>query len=103
MHSIIYKNMVYLKDINSYFRSSAYDFRLRANLQNVYLKNAELSARFSQLENHQPNVAEFRSGESLDSMAIHSLKITRDVSILFKLLRATYYVYIDYLECHDFL
>ncbi|XP_076767108.1 carboxypeptidase D svr [Xylocopa sonorina] len=59
--------------------SSAYDFRLIANLQNVYLNNAELSARFSQLENHQLNTAEFQAGESLVSMAIHSLKVTHNV------------------------
>ncbi|CAK9804732.1 Carboxypeptidase D [Anthophora plagiata] len=59
--------------------SSAYDFRLIANLQNAYLRNSELSARFSQLENHQPNTAEFLAGESLTSMAIHSLKITHNV------------------------
>ncbi|KAG7204671.1 hypothetical protein KM043_005086 [Ampulex compressa] len=59
--------------------SSAYDFRLMANLQNGYLKNAELNARFSQLENHQPDVAEFKAGDSLVSMAIHSLKITHDM------------------------
>ncbi|KOC66182.1 Carboxypeptidase D [Habropoda laboriosa] len=59
--------------------SSAYDFRLIANLQNAYLKNAELSARFSQLENHQQNIAEFQAGESLISMAIHSLKITHNM------------------------
>ncbi|KAL2736992.1 carboxypeptidase D [Vespula squamosa] len=59
--------------------SSAYDFGIFANLQNGYLKNSELSARFSQLENHQPNVAEFRAGDSLVSMAIHSLKITQNM------------------------
>ncbi|KAK2580979.1 hypothetical protein KPH14_006039 [Odynerus spinipes] len=59
--------------------SSAYDFRIFANLQNGYLKNSELSARFSQLENHQPDVAEFRAGDSLVSMAIHSLKITHNM------------------------
>ncbi|XP_061932284.1 carboxypeptidase D-like isoform X2 [Apis cerana] len=59
--------------------SSAYDFRLMANLQNVYLKNAELSARFSQLESHQPNIAEFLAGESLINMAIHSLKVTNNI------------------------
>lgn len=59
--------------------SSAYDFRLMANLQNGYLKNTELSAKLSQLENHQPNVAEFRAGDSLITMAIHSLKITHDM------------------------
>nr|XP_012140788.1 PREDICTED: carboxypeptidase D-like [Megachile rotundata] len=59
--------------------SSAYDFGLKANLQNMYLKNAELSARFSQLENHQPDSAEFLAGESLVGMAIHSLKITHNM------------------------
>ncbi|XP_011871567.1 PREDICTED: carboxypeptidase D-like [Vollenhovia emeryi] len=59
--------------------SSAYDFRLMANLQNGYLKNSDLSARFSQLENHQPDTAEFIAGDSLTSMAIHSLKITHNM------------------------
>ncbi|XP_078047171.1 carboxypeptidase D svr [Augochlora pura] len=59
--------------------SSAYDFRLIANLQNVYLTNAELNARFSELESHQPNTAEFEAGSSLVNMAIHSLKITHDM------------------------
>ncbi|XP_011256547.2 carboxypeptidase D [Camponotus floridanus] len=59
--------------------SSAYDFGLRANLQSGYLTNSDLSARFSQLENHQPNVAEFIAGDSLISMAIHSLKITHNM------------------------
>ncbi|XP_011647483.1 carboxypeptidase D-like [Pogonomyrmex barbatus] len=59
--------------------SSAYDFGLRANLQDGYLRNSELSARFSQLETHQPNIAEFIAGDSLISMAIHSLKITYNV------------------------
>ncbi|KOX76817.1 Carboxypeptidase D [Melipona quadrifasciata] len=59
-----YNNLVFFLII----KSSAYDFRLMANLQNIYLKNAELSARFSQLENHQPNIAEFKAGESLVSM-----------------------------------
>ncbi|EFN82672.1 Carboxypeptidase D [Harpegnathos saltator] len=59
--------------------SSAYDFGLRANLLDGYLKNSELNARFSQLENHQPDVAEFVAGETLVSMAIRSLKITHDI------------------------
>ncbi|KYM95838.1 Carboxypeptidase D [Cyphomyrmex costatus] len=59
--------------------SSAYDFGLRVNLQNGYLKNSDLNARFSQLENHQSETAEFLAGDSLISMAIHSLKITHDM------------------------
>ncbi|XP_077256149.1 carboxypeptidase D svr [Temnothorax americanus] len=59
--------------------SSAYDFRLMVNLQNGYLKNSDLSARFSQLESHQPDTAEFIAGDSLISMAIHSLKITHNM------------------------
>ncbi|XP_043495916.1 carboxypeptidase D-like isoform X1 [Polistes fuscatus] len=59
--------------------SSAYDFGIFGNLKNGYLTNSELSARFSQLENHQPDVAEFRAGDSLVSMAIHSLKITKNM------------------------
>ncbi|XP_020298927.1 carboxypeptidase D-like [Pseudomyrmex gracilis] len=58
--------------------SSAYDFGLRVNLQKGYLKNSDLSARFSQLENHQPNVAEFIASDSL-SMTIDSLKITNNM------------------------
>ncbi|XP_012529985.1 carboxypeptidase D [Monomorium pharaonis] len=59
--------------------SSAYDFGLRVNLQNGYLKNSDLSARFSQLESHQPDTAEFIAGDSLISMSIHSLKITHNM------------------------
>lgn len=78
----IYNNFV---ECYLWYRSSAYDFGIFANLQNGYLKNSELSARFSQLENHQPNVAEFRAGDSLVSMAIHSLKITENVSTFLNL------------------
>jgi len=63
------------------YRLSSYDFGLRVNLQNGYLKNSDLSARFSQLENHQPDTVEFLAGDSLISMAIHSLKITHNVSL----------------------
>lgn len=62
-----------------------------ANLQNVYLKNAELSARFSQLESHQPNIAEFLAEESLINMAIHSLKVTNNVNILLKKILSLFY------------
>lgn len=68
-----------------YFRSSAYDFRLMTNLDNIYLTNVELSNKFNQLENDQPNIAEFQAqGESLISVDIHSLKVTHNVSISFK-------------------
>ncbi|XP_066602873.1 carboxypeptidase D-like [Prorops nasuta] len=59
--------------------SSAYDFRLLGNLQSAYLKNSELSARVSQLENRQPDVAEFLAGDSMINMAIHSLKVTHNM------------------------
>ncbi|KYN37346.1 Carboxypeptidase D [Trachymyrmex septentrionalis] len=59
--------------------SSAYDFGLRVNLQNGYLKNSDLNARFSQLENHQSDTAEFLAGDSMISIAIHSLKVTHDM------------------------
>ncbi|XP_031840288.1 carboxypeptidase D svr [Nomia melanderi] len=59
--------------------SSSYDFRLIVNLQDVYLKNVELNARFGALENHQLNIAEFEAGDSPVNMAIHSLKITHDM------------------------
>ncbi|OAD62352.1 Carboxypeptidase D [Eufriesea mexicana] len=64
---------------NDTYMSSAYDFQIKENLQNVYLKNSELNTRFSQLENHHPNVAEFQDGQSLVSMAIHSLKVTHNL------------------------
>lgn len=72
--------------MNIYHRLSAYDFGLRANLQIGYLKNSDLSARFSQLETHQPNTAEFIAGDSLISMIIHSLKITHNVSLNYNIL-----------------
>jgi len=77
------------------YRSSAFDFELRANLQNGYLKNSDLSARFSQLENHQPNTAEFIAGDSLISMAIHSLKITHNVSLTSHNLSNYYYLIVS--------
>ncbi|XP_012216053.2 carboxypeptidase D-like [Linepithema humile] len=59
--------------------SSAYDFGLRANLQNGYLKNSDLSARFNQLEKHQPDIAEFLPNDSVINSALHSLKITHNM------------------------
>ncbi|XP_012252341.2 carboxypeptidase D isoform X1 [Athalia rosae] len=59
--------------------SSAYDFRIIANLEKGFLQHSELSARMAQLENHQPEVAEFKAGDSSISMAIHSLKITHNI------------------------
>lgn len=64
------------------YRSSAYDFGLRANLQDDYLTNSDLSARFSQLEKHQPDIAEFIPNNSAINAAIHSLKITHNVSLI---------------------
>ena len=63
------------------FRSSGHDFRLIANLKPGYLKNNELSARLKQLELHHENVAEFRANDSAVAKAIHSLKLTENVSI----------------------
>lgn len=65
-----------------FYRSSAYDFGLRANLQNGYLKNSDLSARFNQLEKHQPDIAEFIPNDSVINAALHSLKITHNVSMI---------------------
>lgn len=62
--------------------SSAYDFRLLANLQAGYLKNNELSARMKELENHHGNLVQFIANDSAISKHIHSLKITENVSIL---------------------
>ncbi|XP_033351181.1 carboxypeptidase D-like [Bombus vosnesenskii] len=60
--------------------SSAYDFRLMTNLDNIYLTNVELSDKFNQLENDQPNIAEFQAqGESLISVDIRSLKVTHNM------------------------
>lgn len=79
---IFKKSSCFYRDTYFSYRSSAYDFDLRANLQYGYLKNSDLSARFSQLENHQPNIAEFIANDSPISMAIHSLKITHNVSLI---------------------
>jgi len=76
------------------YRSSSYDFELRVNLQNGYLKNSDLSARFSQLENHQPDTVEFLAGDSLISMAIHSLKITHNVSLSDNMSNIIFCIYI---------
>jgi hypothetical protein len=88
--------------LNDYsrYRSSAFDFELRANLQNGYLKNSDLSARFSQLENHQPNTAEFIAGDSLISMAIHSLKITHNVSLYYTVI---YYLIVSLIQLKNYI
>lgn len=62
------------------YRSSAYDFRIIANLEKGFLRQSELNSRMAKLENQQPGVAEFKAGDSSVSMAIHSLKVTHDVS-----------------------
>ncbi|XP_034945096.1 carboxypeptidase D isoform X2 [Chelonus insularis] len=68
-----------MRDDNEHW-SSAYDFRLMNNLKSGYLTNAELNTQLGNLENLQKeSIIEFLAGESLDSMAIHSLKMTRNL------------------------
>lgn len=59
------------------------DYDLRANLKDGYLKNSELSESFKQLELDRPDVAEFKADDSPVSAAIHSFKITHNVSFFF--------------------
>ncbi|KAK0098361.1 hypothetical protein PV326_009114 [Microctonus aethiopoides] len=68
-----------MRDDNEHW-SSAYDFGLVSNLKNGYLKNIELTNQLAKLESQkQDSIAEFEANDSLDSMAIHSLKITRNL------------------------
>lgn len=68
-----------MRDDNEHW-SSAYDYRLTANLKNGYLKNAQLNDAFTKFENQaKESIAEFEAGVSLNSMAVHSLKITRNL------------------------
>ncbi|XP_043268241.1 carboxypeptidase D-like [Venturia canescens] len=67
-----------MRDDNDHW-SSAYDFRQTINMRNGYLQNSELNARLSELENRNPETAEFKAGDSLISMAIHSLKVTHSM------------------------
>ncbi|CAD6227310.1 GSCOCG00006098001-RA-CDS [Cotesia congregata] len=67
-----------MRDDNDHW-SSAYDFRQLVNLKPVYLNNSKLNQVLSEFENQHPSFAEFKAGDSLDSMAIHSLKISRNL------------------------
>jgi len=83
----IFRNMRIVNGANVsythiFYRSSAYDFGLRVNLENNYLRNSELSARFSQLERDQPNTVEFIFNDSLINAALYSLKISHNVSMI---------------------
>ncbi|GLG92487.1 Carboxypeptidase D [Gryllus bimaculatus] len=60
--------------------SRQYDFGLAGNLaSSPYLSNAELSTSLATLENEQPSVVEFHSGDNEDSMSIHYLKVTHEL------------------------
>lgn len=60
--------------------SSAYDFRVLDNVVNTrYHTPLELYAMLSDLENKYPDIAEFRSGDSLTTATFHQLKMTDQV------------------------
>ncbi|XP_072934189.1 carboxypeptidase D isoform X2 [Epargyreus clarus] len=60
--------------------SSAYDFRVLDNIMNTrYHTSLELYAELAELENRFPDIAEFRSGDSLDTAVLHELKLTDQV------------------------
>ncbi|KAM3963849.1 LOW QUALITY PROTEIN: carboxypeptidase D svr [Aphomia sociella] len=60
--------------------SSAYDFRVLDNIINTrYHTPLELYAMLSDLENKYPDIAEFRSGDSLTTATFHQLKMTDQV------------------------
>ncbi|XP_060532890.1 carboxypeptidase D [Cylas formicarius] len=60
--------------------ASAYDFGIDKNqFHPVYHSNSEIYGILGELENKFPAVAEFHGGDDLVSMAIHWLKITREI------------------------
>ncbi|XP_059048175.1 carboxypeptidase D isoform X2 [Achroia grisella] len=60
--------------------SSAYDFRVLDNVINTrYHTPLELYEMLSELENKYPDIAEFRSGDSLTTATFHQLKMTDQV------------------------
>lgn len=61
--------------------ASAYDFGIGENQYHPkYHSNEELYAILADMENKNPGVAEFQGGDNYVSMAIHWLKISKDVS-----------------------
>ncbi|XP_015114508.1 carboxypeptidase D [Diachasma alloeum] len=68
-----------MKDDDQHW-SSAYDFAILKNLRKGYLSNGALNIAMGSLESQRPDsIVEFEAGDSLDSMAVHSLKITRNL------------------------
>ncbi|XP_063989160.1 carboxypeptidase D isoform X2 [Diachasmimorpha longicaudata] len=68
-----------MKDDDQHW-SSAYDFAIINNLRKGYLSNGDLNSAMGFLESQRPNsIVEFEAGDSLNSMAVHSLKITRNL------------------------
>ncbi|KAB0791260.1 hypothetical protein PPYR_03060 [Photinus pyralis] len=60
--------------------ASAYDFGVSENqFSPQYHSNSDIHLILAELENKYPDAAKFDSGDNLDSMAIHSLKISHDV------------------------
>ncbi|KAK5638630.1 hypothetical protein RI129_012925 [Pyrocoelia pectoralis] len=60
--------------------ASAYDFGISENqFDPQYHSNSDIHLILAGLENKYPDAAKFDSGDNLDSMAIHSLKISHDV------------------------
>lgn len=61
--------------------SSAYDFGITDNqFRLTYHTNSEIFTILSNFENKYPNFAAFEAGMTPDSISIHSLKITDNVS-----------------------
>ncbi|XP_011313662.1 carboxypeptidase D-like [Fopius arisanus] len=68
-----------MKDDDQHW-SSAYDFAILKNLKKGYLSNGDLNTAMGTLESQRADsIVEFEAGESLNSMAVHSLKITRNL------------------------
>lgn len=73
-------NVTLMKDDPLHW-ASAYDFGIGENQYHPkYHSNEELYALMADMENRNPGVAEFQGGDNYVSMAIHWLKISKDVS-----------------------
>lgn len=60
--------------------SSAYDFRVLENILNTkYHSSSEIYEELSTLENRYPNLAEFKGGDSMNTMILHQLKMTDEI------------------------
>lgn len=58
------------------------DFDIRENvspLHEKYMLQSEINTALAALENVDPTVAEFQSGDNVVNMNVHSLKVTHEV------------------------